>query len=144
VTVLGTAFNINSYQDELSVATTLINGSIKVLAGRDEKVLKPGQQANLVSNESLLKINLNPDLRKVLSWQKGMFEFRNASVKEVMRQIARWYDVEIIYKGHIPNVEFGGVISRKVPLFELLELFDGNGLVFTLQGNKLIVTAENK
>ncbi len=110
---------------------------------KDFKILKPGQQGNLLLGEDALKINLHADLRQVLSWQRGMFEFSNSSVQEVMRQIERWYDVDVIYRGNIPKVQFGGVISRKTPLSELLESFEGNGLVFSLENGKLIVAEKN-
>jgi ferric-dicitrate binding protein FerR (iron transport regulator) len=139
VNVLGTDFNIMAYTDEGSIQTTLLSGAVKVQAGGASALLKPDQQAQGRADGGL-KILENVPSDDIVSWKNGFFYFgRAASFEAVMRQLARWYDVEVVYEGKAPDMEFGGKIDRSLPLNELLKFLDKNQVHFRLEGRKLIV-----
>ena len=115
VEVLGTHFNINSYDDEEVIRTTLLEGSVVINQNMKSKKLYPGQQATV---NSIGDINLekNVNLSQVMSWKNGLFYFENSSLQEVMRELSRWYDVEVIYVNGIPKRNFEGEIQRNLNL----------------------------
>jgi transmembrane sensor len=138
VEVLGTHFNIMAYADERAVNTTLLEGSVKIKTGNTTSLLKPGQQARLQQNN--IKIADDVDVDEVVAWKNGYFQFeRNAGIEQVMRQIARWYDVEITYEDNIPKRSFGGKISRDLDLQETLKVLELSKIHCTINGRKLIV-----
>jgi ferric-dicitrate binding protein FerR (iron transport regulator) len=156
VTVLGTSFNVNGYDDEPSMVITLIDGSVKVaeepLVGvntNKEKlsvVLKPGQQAKLVAPENTgngkdqIKIMSDVDQEAVLAWKNGRFAFSGVDIQEVMRSVARWYDVQIAYQGTPTTQHFRGGISRFSDVSEVLKMLETTGIVhFSIQNKKIIV-----
>ncbi len=145
VEVLGTHFNINSYPDESNIKTTLLEGSVKVSMGKSSKMLSPGQQAvavpsdQTVGNKGSIEIKNNVDIEQAIAWKNGLFNFSKVSLPEVMRQIARWYDVEIEYRGQIKPKKFGGEIQRDLSLPEVLEGLRETGIHYRIEGRKLIV-----
>lgn len=139
VEVLGTHFNISAYADEDAVKTTLLEGSVKVRNGEGSVLIKPGEQAAIRNNETVITIN-EADIDKVTAWQKGFFEFDNAELPAIMRQISRWYNVDIRYEGQPGDKKFGGRISKKLNLGNILTLLEANGVQFALEGTTLIVT----
>lgn len=149
VEVFGTHFNINSYTDEQSTKTTLLEGSVRVSSvmmtnEKKEKpsahFLKPGQQSTL-SNTSPEKINIEAArLDQVMAWKNGYFHFDNDNLYTVMRQLSRWYDVEIIYQIKSSDDEFIGDIPRSVNLSEVLKILQYGGVHFRIEGKKIIVT----
>ena len=138
VKVLGTHFNINAYNDEASVKTTLLEGSVTLTKGSAVTTLKPGQQAQL-GNSGNIKVIDNVDIDQVVAWKNGYFSFNRSGLKTVMRQIARWYDVEIIYEGKIPERQFGGKIDRNSNLSELLKILEESKVHFSIEEKKIIV-----
>ncbi len=145
VEVLGTNFNINSYDDEDYVKTTLLEGSVKVILSSNPneisktKLLKPGEQSLTKSSQSGIRIE-NADTEKAVAWKNGYFKFRNTPIKEIMREIERWYDVELVYEGKIPSDEFTGFISNDVKISAVLKIMEESGGVkFTVKGKKLKV-----
>jgi transmembrane sensor len=142
VQVLGTHFNINAYDDETNIKVTLLEGSVKVTTSQSATgsvqslVLKPGQQA-LVDRSAIQQIN--PNLEEVMAWKNGFFHFDRADIPTVMRQLARWYDLEINYKGAIPKREFGGEMQKDLPLSSLLRLLEKSNIRVNLAGKKLTV-----
>lgn len=137
VQVLGTAFDIMAYADEATVNTTLLNGMVKVKQGKTEKYLHPGDQAAV--DNSTGKISVYPvDVAGVTAWKTGFFEFDNANINVIMRQLARWYDIEIDTK-NADNRLFGGRINRSLPLSEMLKLLETSGAKFNLEGRRLTV-----
>jgi ferric-dicitrate binding protein FerR (iron transport regulator) len=138
IEVLGTSFNINAYTDEPGIKTTLIQGAVKVNAGSSSRVLLPGQQA-LVKSPGNIDIVAHADTAAILAWKKEEFNFRDADIPTVMRQLARWYDVTIVYAGNIPARRFQGEIQRNLPLSDVLEGLKGTGIHFRLQGRSIIV-----
>lgn len=144
VEVLGTHFNINSYNDEENIQTTLLEGSVKTstIAGntvQEQLILKPGQQAEITYNG---KLQLNPSVNadQVMAWKNGLFNFDNASLEQVMRQLSRWYDIKVVYEKAIPQMSFGGEMSRNVSLAGLLSGLERAGVHFRLEeGRRLVV-----
>lgn len=141
VKVLGTRFNINSYEDELSVKTTLVEGSVEVLARKGASaLLKPNQQSDLASN-GRLTVKEHADIEEALAWKNGQILFRDTDIRVIMRQIARWYDVDVVYQDDIPERLFNGGISRNSKLSSLLEILETtSGIRFKVEGKQIIVT----
>jgi transmembrane sensor len=140
VDVLGTAFNVMAYSDETTLRTTLFHGSVSVQAAGKSLQLKPGEQAGLAIGNQTLSVH-EANLDEVAAWRRGMFLFKKQKIEEIMRQISRWYDVEIEYRGKRPEVELSGELSRRDDAFELLEILQStNNVHFTMEGNKIIVT----
>lgn len=148
VEVLGTHFNINAYDDEPAIKTTLLEGLVKVRQGsmvngqlktENEALLKPGEQAVLARAHSLLTIEHSPDLAQVVAWKDGLFDYKRSDITEVLRDAARWYDIEIVYEGKKPADTFTGGIDRTATLTELLTILQMTGVRFKLEGRKLIV-----
>lgn len=140
VEVLGTHFNINSYADEPAIATTLLEGSVRVtgLENRDSRLIEPGEQAQLKKNGQLT-LNKAVNVEQVLAWKNGIFNFDNADLPMVLRQLSRWYDVDVVYEGSIPQREFGGKIQRDLNLSQVLRILEKNNVHYRTQGRKLII-----
>jgi ferric-dicitrate binding protein FerR (iron transport regulator) len=141
VEVLGTHFNINAYDDERSIKTTLVEGSVKVSAGAETSILKPAQQSAISRNGSDAIQIKAVDTENVLAWTTGNFEFEKAEVSDIMRQAARWYDITVKYEGAVSPRRFTGSISRNVNLSELLKMLKYTGVNFKIEGKTLIVTS---
>lgn len=138
VEVLGTHFNINSYEDEAAIRTTLLEGSVKINHNKNSGILKPGQQAQ-TDKSGEIKIISNADVEEAVAWKDEKFQFGRANIQEVMRQIARWYDVSIEYKG-TNSSHFGGTISRNASLTQVLDMLHLTGKVnFEVKGRTIIV-----
>jgi transmembrane sensor len=144
IDVLGTQFNINAYADEPLVKTTLAEGSIRINYAKDHELLKPGQQAVIKNGQSGLNIK-TANVSRVLSWKNGVFSFDHADIYSIMRQLARWYNVEVEYKGSFDSTdEFGGKILRNVNLSKVLELLQETKSVrFIIDGKKVTVMPYN-
>ena len=137
VTVLGTHFNINAYTNEGAIKTTLLQGSVMVSTGKQQVTLKPGQQANNVTN-GLTKIE-NADVDLAIAWHKGLFQFKDADVPTLMRQLSRWYDVDIDYEGSIPDAHFSGKIQRNYGGLKVSNILSYANIHFKIQDHKIIV-----
>lgn len=138
VDVLGTHFNINAYNDEQVIKTTLLEGSVRVTANNNIRVLKPGEQSRLALDGDL-KVN-EANLAEAIAWKNGLFYFENTSLQNVMRQLARWYEVEIDYEGKIPDRTFTGKIHRDVNVSEVFEILKFTNVTFKIDGKKIVVT----
>lgn len=138
VQVLGTHFNINAYTDEGKTSTTLLEGAVLVSStGLSPVLLKPNEQA-IVSNNSLKVIPV--EVEAAVAWKNDLFLFENADLKTVMRQIGRWYDLDIEYQGEIPKSTFNGKISRRLKLSKVLDVLKYYKVNFILEGRKLIIS----
>ncbi|MCS3800614.1 FecR family protein [Niastella sp. OAS944] len=142
IEVLGTQFNVNAYENETAVRTTLVEGSLKVMnlpanGNKASVVLTPGKQA-VITTDSQLKV-ADADVDKVVAWKRGIFNFEDASLEEVMRQIERWYDIQVVYEKNVPDIKFGGKMSNDVSLQGLLKSLQESDVHFRLEGRKLIV-----
>ncbi len=139
VKVLGTQFNVMAYADEASIKTTLLEGAVRVTQGAASVMMKPGQQASIAGKEDRFLIT-HPEMEEVMAWKEGQFRFRKAEIPVIMRQIARWYDVEIEYKGDVSGIRMYGSMTRKENIEQLLELMEQTGRVhFTINGNRITV-----
>ena len=140
VEVLGTHFNINSYSDEPTINTTLLEGSVKVtdLSTRNTQFLIPGQQAQ-VNPGNQVSINKNVDVDEVMAWKNGLFNFNSLDIENIMRQVARWYDAEISYEGKINKETYSGIVSRNSNISEVLKILEEGGVRFRIEGRKIIV-----
>ncbi|HVK46544.1 MAG TPA: FecR domain-containing protein, partial [Pseudobacter sp.] len=120
---------------------------IRAGAGHDTssyKVLKPGEQAQTSLSEQAslqgVKVLSNVNIEKVIAWKRGLFNFEDASLEEVLRQVERWYDIEVVYeKGMIPDISFGGKFSNDVSLEGMLRSLKESEVNFRMEGRKLIV-----
>jgi ferric-dicitrate binding protein FerR (iron transport regulator) len=138
VNVLGTQFNINAYPEESAIRTSLLEGSVRITNGNVSGLLKPGQQAVLDREEGNIKIK-DVDMSGIVAWKNGLFQFEGADIITIMREISRWYDVEVVYAGKVPVRRFEGKISRNVQLSDVLEILELSNVKFTLEGRKIIV-----
>ncbi len=137
VEVLGTHFNVMAYDDENSMNTTLLEGSVKISKGVIKKMLVPGQQSVINSTG---EINIvDADMEEVMAWKNGWFQFNAADIKTVMRQISRWYAVEVVYEGKIPDGHYSGAVSRDNDIFQVLKIMQSGGVRFKIEGRKVIV-----
>jgi ferric-dicitrate binding protein FerR (iron transport regulator) len=141
VEVLGTHFNINAYNDEPTINTTLLEGRIKVMVenSRSGITLQPGQQSQVGKNGNIA-FNANPNIEDVMAWKNGKFHFGESSdIVSIMNQIARWYDVEVVYDGKVTD-HIGGNISRDVNASKVFEMLEMTGSVkFRIEGKKVVV-----
>ncbi|SHN16499.1 FecR family protein [Chitinophaga sp. CF418] len=139
VQVLGTDFDIMAYRDETSINTTLLTGSIQVKEGSNEQLLRPGQQAVMNNEDHQLTVR-TADIRKVTAWKNGLFVFNNMALPAILREVARWYDVDIVYTTSPGTELYGGGIGRNLQLADILALLEGNGYDhFRVEGRKVIV-----
>ncbi|WP_121813061.1 FecR family protein [Mucilaginibacter kameinonensis] len=139
VQVLGTHFNIMAYSDEPLIKTTLLEGSVRIVKNKITGMLKPGQQAQL-NTDGKLSVTNDADINEVMAWKNGQTLFVNEDLKTIMRQVSRWYDVDVEYQGDIPARLFTGGISRESNLSVLLKVLEINKIHFRAAGKKLIVT----
>ncbi|SHF35574.1 FecR family protein [Pedobacter caeni] len=140
VVVLGTHFNINSYDDEPGTKTTLLEGAVKVISPATsvkELILKPGQQSALHGDH--LDVN-NVNEEEAIAWKNGMFLFKDADLQTVMRSVSRWYDVQVNYEGNLPKRQFSGEIHRNINLSEVLDILSFFKVHFRVDGKTITVT----
>ena len=138
VRVLGTHFNLKTYADDSTATTTLMKGSVAVGRGTDSLLIRPGEFAMIDPRGSLQKGKA--DTIQAMAWRNRLFLFHNASYEAILRELARWYDVEIIFTRH-SNDRFSGLLPRDRPLGELLGILEKEGHVqFSLEGRKLKVS----
>ena len=139
VRVLGTAFNVMAYDDEAEVKTTLLQGSVVVSKGAVSRMLKPGQQARLGAGGTI-SLDEDPDTDEVLAWKNNLFAFNDADIESLMRQIGRWYDVDVQFEGKISK-HFNGNISRAVNVSKVFKMLELTGSVhFRIEDKKIVVS----
>ncbi len=137
VKVLGTHFNINAYQDDGAIRTTLLQGLVDVRTSEQDLKIKPGQQAE--TEGGFVSLHNDVNLDAVMAWKNGNFLFDRAGIHTVMNQIKRWYDVDVEYRGNVTE-HFGGTISRNVNASEIFRMLEMTGGVhFEIDGKKVIV-----
>ncbi|SFE34198.1 FecR family protein [Chitinophaga sp. CF118] len=137
VQVLGTSFNLMAYADEQAIKTTLVDGAVKVKQENKDVVLKPGQQAQLDDNGDMKVVKA--DLDATIAWKNGLFTFNDATIEDVMRQLGRWYDMEIVYPEGIPQDHFRGEMFRNENMSSVLKILEASGVNLNVQGRKIIV-----
>ncbi|WP_276481788.1 FecR family protein [Paraflavitalea pollutisoli] len=144
VEVLGTHFNVNAYEDEPLVKTTLLEGKVTVAAMAapgTPVTLAPGKQAAFaygVGRPASITVN-TVDADEVIAWKNGIFNFNHADIRTVMRQLARWYNVEVVYEGPLSNELFEGEIPRNSTLTEVFKILELSAVHFKVEGRKVTV-----
>lgn len=137
VEVLGTAFNVNAYNDEATLNTTLLEGRVKIMAaGGQTAILNPGQQARLSERFRILD---DIDTEETAAWMTGWFIFNRTDLQSIMRQISRWYDVDILFEGNVPDRSFSGIVSRSNKVSEVLKIMENAGVRFRIESDKIVV-----
>jgi ferric-dicitrate binding protein FerR (iron transport regulator) len=135
--VLGTHFNINAYTDENAISTTLLEGSIRVnYTGHTSVIVKPGQQTQLTDH---LKVIDDADMDQAIAWKNGVFSFNQADIPTVMRQLSRWYNVDVEYAGAIPKRAFTGEIARELTLAQVLKGLTKTRVNYKIEGGNRII-----
>lgn len=138
VRVLGTHFNMMAYKDEPFTKTTLAEGSVAMSGNGEQMILKPGQ-GGIVSNGSNSVSVAAADVDLDLAWKNGQFYFNKTELSAIMKQLARWYDLDIRYAGQVPAKRFVGKISRYTNLSEVLDVLRLSGVKFSMTNKTLIV-----
>lgn len=136
IEVLGTHFNINGYSNESSINATLMQGSIRVKKGDEAVVIKPGEQARV---QSRISVEKEVDLDQVMAWKNGLFNFNGSKLEVVMRQIERWYEIEVVYEKGVPNITVGGEMTKDIPLKGLMIVLEKLDVHYRMEGRKLII-----
>jgi ferric-dicitrate binding protein FerR (iron transport regulator) len=146
IEVLGTHFNINTYDDESADKTTLLEGSVKIhklnIEGKEENIstiLKPGQEAILAANAKNFKVSA-ADEEAAVAWKNGYFKFNRYNIQTIMRQVSRWYNVDVEYRGKISEDLFVGKINRSENVSEVLRILQLSKINTTIKGDKIIIT----
>lgn len=140
IEVLGTHFNVMAYPNEKATKTTLLEGSVKVSKNERSTILEPGQQAKVGFNNGIFRTINDVSLEEELAWKNGYFQFNNASLEVIMRQIERWYDVDIQYIGKVPDEHFTGKLQRNTNLSNVLKILSMSEVQFKIEGKKIIIT----
>lgn len=141
VEVLGTHFNVMAYEDEPAAKTTLLEGAIRLKSNSSTAILRPGQEGS-INNSGQIKLINNASTDEAIAWKNGLIKMSMADVGTVMRQISRWYDVEIIYEKNIPSGHIEGTVSRNVNLSNMVRLLEVSGVRCRIEGKTLKVLAD--
>ncbi|MEP7257322.1 MAG: FecR domain-containing protein [Flavitalea sp.] len=141
VEVLGTHFNVNAYADENSLNTTLLEGAVKIIAEGGAPVkIKPGQQARYVQHSGkAVKVIDDVNTENIVAWKNGAFSFHDAPIRDVLRQLSRWYDVDIVYNGKYPEKIIRGKMGRDLSLSQIIIVLKGLRVNLSLEGERKLV-----
>jgi ferric-dicitrate binding protein FerR (iron transport regulator) len=140
IRALGTAFNVAAYKEDSSTQTTVVEGLVQVNGHHQQHYLQPGKK--LVARDTDITVE-NADVKQETAWKNNEFVFHNTSLQMVMNELARWYNVKVLYKQPIPSLHFSGEIQREVTINKVLEMlsytggvqFDINGQAVTVRSN---------
>jgi transmembrane sensor len=136
---IGTAFNINAYNDEPVIKTTLVQGLVRVSNSTSSKALSPGQQARVKDGTSPIQVLDHVDTEVITAWTNGYFRFDQADLPAIMREFSRWYDVYIVYEGSPKDQQFNMKVARASTLKRALHILTVGGIHYRLDGKKLII-----
>ncbi|MGN6266652.1 MAG: FecR family protein [Ginsengibacter sp.] len=137
VRVLGTHFNVSAYDDEKSLDVTLLEGSVKVSNGNQNVLISPGEQADI--HDSRLTIQNNVDVEEVMAWKNGLFSYKGADVETIMRQVSRWYNVDVVFEEPVTE-KFYAQVSRNTNVSKLLKMLEATRAVhFSINGKTITV-----
>ncbi|TAM97628.1 MAG: FecR family protein [Chitinophagaceae bacterium] len=138
VHVLGTHFNVMAYNDEATIKTTLLEGAVKVTEGNNALLLRPGEAAQ-VDRSGEMRTDENVNTNEVIAWKNNLFWFDNDNVQEIVKQLSRWYNVDIVVDGNIPDL-FTGSIPRNIPFSKVFEVLQKTGSIhYQIENNKTII-----
>ncbi|MDN5287902.1 MAG: FecR protein [Mucilaginibacter sp.] len=139
VQVLGTHFNINAYSDDADVTTTLLEGSVRMASGNSAVMLTPGQQGIANKNGQPIQVS-KADVEEITAWKNGFFVFHDENIMNIMKQVSRWYDVDVEYQNNVQNSEFGGTISKYKNITELLDIMALTRTIhYKIEGRRVII-----
>ena len=139
IEVKGTAFNINAYNDEEMMKATLLEGKINFIMQGKSQALVPGQQIRVRYAQPEMQVAADVDVESEVAWKNDLFIFKGADVKSIMREISRWYDIDVVYKGKINSETFSGIVSRKSNLSQVLRIMEEGGVRFAIEGRTIVV-----
>jgi transmembrane sensor len=137
IEVLGTHFNVSAYPDEISVKTTLVEGRVKVTSEKASLTLNPGQQS--ITTADHIDLEEHADLESVLAWKNGLFHMQGISIPAIMRELSRWYDIDIVYTSSVSQTLITGEIPRNMKLSSVLRILEENDVHTKIEGRKLTV-----
>jgi ferric-dicitrate binding protein FerR (iron transport regulator) len=138
VEVLGTHFNIRAYNDDPDIRTTLLEGSVKVSSKNSQAIIKPGQMA--VNDLKAPLAVRNADLDAVMGWKNGLFVFNDERMEDVLRTVARWYDVDVEYQTDVSQKKLRGIVSRYKSIRELLDnITITSGIHYKIEGRRVVL-----
>jgi Fe2+-dicitrate sensor, membrane component len=143
VQVLGTHFNINSYGDDDNIRTTLLEGKVKMSEANNlhnHVVLKPGEQAAFTAGGKKMAVQSGVDLEQVMAWKNGYFQFNETKLELVLKQLERWYNIDVVFEGNIPQETYMGELPANAPLSQILRVLEKTQVHFRIEGKRLIVT----
>lgn len=139
IAVLGTHFNVMAYEEEQNICTSLLEGAVNIISGNTVRQMKPGQQALVNREHNGISIS-NADVDAAIAWKEGRFEF-NGNIKSIMRELARWYDVQFVYEGELTNKAFAGTFSRHDSLKDILQQLELTGSIHFNINDKTITVS---
>lgn len=139
IEVKGTAFNVNAYHDEDMLKATLIEGKIYFMNLGKTQALVPGQQIRVRYEQPEMQVVEDVDVEKEIAWKNDLFIFKGMDVKSIMREISRWYDIDVMYRGKINPETFSGIVGRKSNLSQVLKIMEEGGVRFEIEGRTIIV-----
>lgn len=139
VKVLGTHFNVHAYEEDGAIKTTLLEGAVQFIRKGNSRILRPGQQSVAGFTKNDIDIT-TPSLEKEMAWKNGQFLFDGDPIEHIMRQISRWYDIDVVYEGPVSTETFSGVLSRNSSIDQVLKVLEVGGLTYRLNGKRIIVT----
>lgn len=139
VQVVGTHFNVMAYTDESAIKTTLAEGKVIIKTNTNSTSLVPAQQAVLFRESKQTEVK-KVDIDKEIAWKNGMIEFYDDGLPYIMRQLARWYDVEVSFEGMVPGGTYSGSIPRKALLSEVMQILSIAGIKYKLNNKQIIIT----
>ena len=140
IAVLGTHFNVMAYADEKILKTTLLEGSVKVSRAGKSAMLNPGQQARIKGISDNIRVVDDIDTEKEMAWKNGYFQFQDDNLENIMRQISRWYDVDVRYEGNPGKETFTGRLPRNGNVSKVFKILSLSGVKFRIEGTSIIVT----
>ncbi|MRG45020.1 DUF4974 domain-containing protein [Chitinophaga sp. SYP-B3965] len=141
IEVLGTHFNVNAYKDESAIATTLLEGAVRLTNGKERITIKPGERAQMQEGGTKFVID-KPDVERVVAWKNGFFQFNGENITIIMKQLSRWYDIEPVYTGNMKMKDYSGYISRNSNISEVLKMLElTNEIDFKVEGRRVTVNA---
>jgi transmembrane sensor len=139
IEVLGTSFNVKAYPGDATINTTLLSGAVRLQASDHVQPLKPGEQTQ-VNKDGDIRLIRNADIQKIMAWKNGLFNFQDESLEEVMKQLERWYDIQVRYIGDPPKTKFFGEVGRDLTLSQVIETLKEIGIQCNIEGRTLVVT----
>ena len=140
ISVLGTHFNVMAYPDEKVIKTTLLEGAVKVSKAGRSAMLSPGQQARISDLSAAIRVLNDVNTDKEVAWKTGFFEFEDDNLESIMRQVSRWYDVDVTYEGNMSKEHFTGRLPRNANVSKVLKILSLSGIKYRIEGKSIILT----